>query len=152
MQVDLNLLPYQSDLRLSVNRSTTYVWDPIRRKNIVVLPEEMVRQLLVRYLLTELAYPKNRLRVEVGIRVNGMQRRCDVVVYDTAVRPWMLIEVKSPKVPVNDRVFEQAVAYNMQMKVAFLVVTNGIITFCAELDYGMHEYKYCSVFPTYPES
>ena len=67
MQVDSNLLPYQSDLRLSVNRSTTYVWDPIRRKNIVVLPEEMVRQLLVRYLLTELAYPKNRLRVEVLI-------------------------------------------------------------------------------------
>jgi hypothetical protein len=145
-----DLLQFQNRLRLSKKDDTTYVYDPIRRKDIVLLPEELVRQLVLLHLLEKKRYPANRIRVEIGIELNGLKKRCDIVVFNQGVQPWLLIECKSPKVPVDQKVFEQAAAYNLQLLAPFLVVTNGLATYCAQLNFEQKSFEYLPDFPDFP--
>ncbi len=148
--LELDLLQYQPKLRLSLENGTQYVYDPIRRKDLVLQPEEWVRQLILQYLLEDLGYPTHRIRVEIGIEYNGLKKRCDIVVYDTNIQPWLLIECKSPKVPVDQKVFEQAARYNLQLKAPFMVVTNGLATYCAQLDFEQSSFAHLAAFPSFP--
>lgn len=102
------------------------------------------------YLLEEKKYPAHRIRSEVGIEVNGLRRRCDVVVFDAAVKPWLLVECKSPKVALDQRVFEQAARYNLRLRAPFLVVTNGLTTYCSTLDFEQERFEYLNAMPDYP--
>jgi hypothetical protein len=90
------------------------------------------------------------MRVEIGLTVNGMPRRSDVVVYDRGVQPWLVVECKSPKVALTQAVFEQAARYNMQFKAPFLCVTNGMATFCCALDFEQGTFRYLEDFPVFP--
>jgi hypothetical protein len=149
--LELDLLQYQPKLRLSQENGTPYVYDPIRRKDLVLQPEEWVRQLILLYLLEEQRYPANRIRVEIGIEFNGLKKRCDIVVFDAAIQPWLLIECKSPKVVVDQKVFEQAARYNLQLKAPFVSVTNGLATYCAQLNFEQSSFAYLSAFPFFPQ-
>ncbi len=147
MLLELDFLPFQGDLRLSQSEGKTVVFDPIRRKNIILTPEELLRQLVLQYLLQVKKYPTNRIRVEIGIEVNGRLQRCDLVVFDAAIKPWLLIECKSPKIALKQHTFEQAGRYNMQLKAPYLAITNGVATFCANVDFEKQFFTYLSDFP-----
>lgn len=149
LRLDLDLLQFQSRLRFSKNEDTNYVFDPIRRKDIVLQPEELVRQLILMHLLEVKKYPANRVRVEIGIELNGLKKRCDIVVFDAAVQPWLLVECKSPKVALSTATFEQAARYNLQLRAPFLVATNGLTTFCAQLDFEKSAFEYLPDFPDF---
>lgn len=149
MLLQFDFLQFQTKLRLSKARGKNYVFDPIRRKDIVLTPEELLRQLVLQYLLEVKNYPAHRVRIEVGIRLNGLLKRCDIVVYDTEVRPWLLIECKSPKVPLTQATFEQAARYNLQIKAPFLAVTNGLATFCCALDFEAQGFEYLNDLPDF---
>lgn len=125
------------------------MFDPIRRKEVALTPEELMRQLMLLYLLEEKKYPAHRIRSEVGIRLNGLIRRCDLVVYDTEVKPWLLVECKSPKVAINQRTFEQAARYNLRLRAPYMVVTNGLVTYCAALDFEQERFEYLEALPEY---
>lgn len=150
MLLELDLLQFQPRLRLSKSGESAFVFDPIRRKEVTLTPEELLRQLVLLYLLEEKKYPAHRIRSEVGIQVNGLSRRCDLVVYDAAVNPWLLVECKSPKVPVNQNTFEQAARYNLRLRAPFMVVTNGLASYCATLDFEEERFEYLGVLPEYP--
>ena len=150
MLLQLDFLQFQPKLRLSKSGEKTFVFDPIRRKDMVLTPEELLRQLVLTYLLEIKSYPANRIRVEVGFTLNGLQKRSDIVVFDAAVKPWLLVECKSPKVPLTQATFEQAARYNLELRAPFLAVTNGLATFCCALDFEQQSIEYLADFPLLP--
>lgn len=149
MLLQLDFLQFQPKLRLTSSGGKSFVFDPIRRKDIILTPEELLRQLVVLYLLEDCRYPANRIRVEAGFTLNGQQRRCDIIVFDEAIKPWLLIECKSPKVPLTQSTFEQAARYNMQWRAPYLAVTNGLSTFCCVLDFEKQDFAYLPKLPDF---
>lgn len=101
------------------------VFDPVRRRWVALTPEEWVRQQVICYLHNQRDYPLELMQVEGQISVNGLVRRCDVVVYDRTVRPVMIVECKQPDVAISQRVADQACRYNMTLKVPYIFLTNG---------------------------
>lgn len=150
MLLQLDLLQYQPRLRLTKSEEAAFVFDPIRKKEVALTPEELLRQLVLLYLLEEKKYPSHRIRSEVGIKVNGLSRRCDLVVYDAALQPWLLVECKSPKVALTQATFEQAARYNLMLRAPFLTVTNGLATYCSALDFEQESFVYLEGLPEYP--
>ena len=149
MQLELDLLQFQPKLRFTKAGELTYVYDPIRKKDIVLTPEELMRQLLLLYLLEEKKYPAHRIRCEIGIEVNGLKKRVDIVVFDANIKPWMIVECKSPKVALTQAVFEQAARYNMRLQAPYLVTTNGLVTYCCALDFEQASFEYLQELPDF---
>ncbi len=147
--LQLDFLQFQPKLRLFRSGEKTFVFDPIRRRELVLTPEELLRQLVLLYLLEAKNYPANRIRVESGFTLNGLRKRSDIVVFDPRLKPWLLVECKSPKVPVTQSTFEQAARYNLQWQAPFLAVTNGIGTFCCKLDFATQGFEYLGDLPEY---
>ena len=124
------------------------VFDPIRKKYYVWQPEEMVRQLLVQYLIQEVGYKKNRIHLERGIKVNGQAKRCDIIIYDEDTQPYLLIECKAPNISLDQKVLDQIAIYNLVFQVPFLLVSNGIQSFCCQMDYEHKSYSFLEKLPT----
>ena len=110
------------------------IHDPIRRKYLVQTPEETVRQLTVQYLIEEKGYPQNRISVEKALKVNELTKRFDILVFERAMKPFLLVECKAPNIPISQDTFRQIAIYNMPLSVRFLMVTNGNDTYCCEMD------------------
>lgn len=151
MLLQLDFLQFQPKLRLSRSGDKTFVFDPIRQKDVALLPEELLRQLVLLYLLEIKNYPPNRIRVEAGFTLNGLQKRSDIIVFDADIKPWLLVECKSPKVPLTQATFEQAARYNLQWQAPFLAVTNGLATFCCALDFERQGFEYLGNLPDFSE-
>lgn len=147
MNIQLNLLDYQSELKIKKEASKRYLFDPIRKTYLVLTPEEMVRQLLIQYLLAERNISKNRLALERALKVNKMTRRWDLMVYAQDMTPWLLVECKAPEVKITQSVFEQISAYNLTLRVPFLLVTNGMDTYCCEMDYEGETFRFLTAIP-----
>lgn len=145
--IELNLTAWEKQLRLKRDAGVSYLLDPIRNKWLVLQPEEIVRQLMVQYLIHDRLYNKNRIRLEQGLTVNGLSKRCDILIYDNTIKPYLLVECKSPKVPITQAVFEQIANYNLPLQVNYLVVTNGPATFCCEMDYEAHSFHFLPAIP-----
>lgn len=150
MLISLDFLQFQSELRLRVDADQKRVFDPIRKKHLVLTPEELLRQLALQYLLKGKSYPASRIRTEIGIQVNGMPRRCDILVFDAKLKPWLLVECKSPKVALSQAVLEQAARYNLSLGVPFLCITNGLQTCCCTLNTEAGTFGFLEDFPAYP--
>lgn len=99
------------------------VFDPVRRRWVALTPEEWVRQNTILRLCRS-GYPIEVMQVEGAITVNGMTRRCDIVVYDDG-RPWMIVECKKGEIPLTQKVCDQACRYNTVLRVPYLLLTNG---------------------------
>lgn len=147
--LQLDFLQFEPSLRITKDSSSAWVFDPIRRKRVVLTPEELLRQLVLRYLLETKKYPANRMRVEIGLTLNERPKRCDLVVFDVALQPWLIVECKSPKVPLTQATFEQAARYNLQLRAPFLAVTNGLATFSCALDFEQADFRFLDDFPEY---
>ncbi len=148
--IDLKLMDYKEHIRLKREGNIRNIWDPIRKKWLVLQPEELVRQLLLQYLLKKMAYNANRVRMEKGLQVNALDKRCDLLVFDDRIRPWLLAECKAPHVPVGQEVFEQIAWYNTALEVPYLLVTNGIDTYCCAIDYEKRSYTFLQEIPEAP--
>ncbi|MFN7117006.1 MAG: type I restriction enzyme HsdR N-terminal domain-containing protein [Saprospiraceae bacterium] len=145
--IALNLLTYQSALQVKKQAAQTLIFDGIRRKWLVLQPEELVRQLLVHYLLTEKKYPKNRFALERGLKINELGKRYDVLIYDCDLKPFLLAECKAPQITLNDDTFRQIANYNMPLQVQYLLVTNGIQTYCCRMNYELESYEFVNEIP-----
>jgi hypothetical protein len=150
-KLDLGLSEYSEQLKLKTVADKRYLWGAIRSKWLVLQPEEMVRQLLLLYLQGR-GVSKNRIAVERGLLVNGLQKRCDILVYDPEMNPWLLIECKAPQVRLTQDAFRQIAAYNLPLRVPYLLVCNGPDAYCCRLDWEAEEYAFLTELPTYPAS
>jgi hypothetical protein len=129
--VELNLPSF--NCRLKNANGKVWIFDGIRKKYVVLTPEEWVRQHFIHYLATHLNYPKSLIRVEAGLNVNQMTRRSDIVVYSREGRPWMVVECKSPDIILDDATARQVSVYNKTLKASYVVVTNGLRHLCFEV-------------------
>jgi type I site-specific restriction endonuclease len=110
----------------------TYVFDPLRRREVALTPEEEVRQQVLYLLVEGLKVPAGLVAVEYSLKVNGMDRRADVVVFGKEGRPLMVVECKRPEVTLDQNVVDQALRYNNELNVRYIVITNGLKTFIFE--------------------
>jgi len=119
-------------LKLRQTGDKTTVFDPIRKKWLVLTPEEHVRQLVIPYLTEVMQYPASLLAVEKTIRVGNLSKRFDIVVYNRSHKPWMLVECKAPEVPVSEKTLYQLLSYQRTVQCSYWLLTNGRQTFCAD--------------------
>lgn len=107
--------------------------DPLRRRWLVLTPEEWVRQTFTIYLADTLGVPATMTANEVGIHLNGTLKRCDTVIYDRRLKPLAIVEYKAPHVAITRQVFEQILRYNIVLGVKYVIVSNGMRTLCASV-------------------
>lgn len=141
----LNLPSYVHKIKETDGK--TYIFDAIRKKYLVLTPEEWVRQHFINLLLNHYGYSKSLLRLEGGLSYNKLQKRTDIVVFDNEGKPFLLVECKAADVPINRAVIEQASRYNLTMRCPFLVVTNGINTFCFKINFETGKYEQLKDLP-----
>ncbi|PTL34307.1 hypothetical protein C7120_07175 [Prevotella sp. oral taxon 376] len=146
--IRLNLPDFQ--IKLSGTTEKPAIWDVLRRRYVALTPEEWVRQHFVHYLIEHRGYPSSLLANEVNLQVgNGKKLRADTVLYDTRLHPRMIIEYKAPDIPLTQKAFEQVGAYNLLLHVDYLVVSNGMQSYCCKMDYDHQEYLYLEEIPDY---
>lgn len=142
----LHLPPYPFRIRLSTGQEE--IFDEVRKKWLVLTPEEWVRQHTVMWLHHGLGFPKGLIGIEQGLRVNGMLRRTDVVGFNPAGTPHLLVECKAPDIPIDQAVFDQAVNYHRTLDVRFIALTNGLRhVICAPTPEG---YTFFEDWPAFP--
>jgi type I site-specific restriction endonuclease len=126
------------------------VFDPIRKKFVKLTPEEGVRQHVIRTLTGCYGYPETHLAVEYGFKYNKRQYRADVVVFNRALKPALLIECKAPSVNLTMEVIDQVVRYNYVLDVPWILITNGDLFYlCRRDDSG--DYLQQSRMPSFDE-
>ena len=118
------------DFKVKKTEGKVWIFDNIRKKFVVLTPEEWVRQHFVSYLIQDQMYPRSLFRIEGGLNYNQMQKRSDILIYDRKGKPWMLIECKSPAIKLTQKAFNQVAIYNMTIGAKYIAVTNGMIHFC----------------------
>lgn len=123
------------------------IFDAVRGKWLQLTPEEFVRQRFVEWLVKEGGYSVYRLGNEIGLTVNRRRRRCDTVVFNADRTPLMVVEYKAPQVRITQKVFDQIVRYNSVLNARYLVVSNGVETYCCEMDYINSSYRYLGALP-----
>jgi len=138
--MQLNFPPV--DLKYKQEGEKKWIWDIIRKKYIVVGPEEIVRQHLIHFLIQHRGYPQGLLQVEKQLKWKEHRRRTDLVVYDKKGNPILIVECKAPKVNITQEVFEQISRYNMVLGVKHLIVTNGLCHFFCTIDLNTKQVSY----------
>ncbi|MCQ2959145.1 MAG: type I restriction enzyme HsdR N-terminal domain-containing protein [Bacteroidales bacterium] len=144
---ELNLPP--CEFRLKKEKDLPCIFDEIRKKYVKLTPEEWVRQHVVHFLLKQKKYPASLMGVEVGMEIQKMQRRADIVCYDSSANVRLVVECKAPEVKITQAVFEQIAQYNILLKSKYLLVTNGLEHFVCEIDAENKTYKFLDDIPEY---
>ena len=116
------------------------IWDPLRKKEVALTPEERVRQWCIEGLSKNMGVPIHLMMSEVGFCLGGKQFRADVVVYDRKAQPLAVVECKRPEVELTAEVLDQALRYNMVLNVKYIIITNGTKTFIAKRQEGRFEF------------
>jgi type I site-specific restriction-modification system R (restriction) subunit len=147
--IRLNLPPCA--VSLTKKNGKQLIFDPLRRRHVALTPEEWVRQHFVNYLITEKNYPKERIANEVCINVNNTSKRCDTIVYDNFLNPLVIIEYKAPSVPINNEVFNQTARYNFALRVQYIIVSNGLVHYCCNLNYDEMKFVFLKDIPFFNE-
>lgn len=127
----------------------TYIHCLIRNKKMVLQPEEVVRQLVLKVLINDLAYPKSMIQVEKMIVVNNLRKRFDIIIYNKDLTPFMLIECKNMKVALTQETYDQVATYNIATKTEYLCITNGKETRLCSIDFRNKSYQELDSFPSY---
>lgn len=160
--IDLDLLSYADQLSFKTAKGKRYIFDPLRKKWLVSQPEETVRQLLIQFLLIEKGYRKSHIVVERLIKFNKMTRRCDILVFDLAQQPFLLVECKAPYIAFSKDAYWQSSWYNLgiwenestwhhlPLKVKYHLITNGEQTYCASIDYENRDFTFLDTVPEFP--
>lgn len=146
MQV-LNFTAY--DFRFKNTENKVYIFDVVRKKFVVLQPEEWVRQHVVHYLIFEKNYPLSLINVEKQLQVNNLKRRYDVVVFQPNGSIRILIECKAPEISITQVTFDQIAQYNMQLQSDYLMVTNGLQHFYCEIDHRQEKYTFLEHIPDF---
>jgi len=145
----LELPPYP--FKITDHDGQLTLFDVIRKKNIVLTPEEWVRQHFVQYLILQKKYPKSLIKLEGGHKLHGQAKRSDIIVYNTTGEKILLVECKAPSVAIDQHVFDQVARYNMVHKVRLVAVTNGLQHYFCRVNFDDNSYRFVVELPAYGE-
>lgn len=143
----LNFPAYSFRFKNSENKVA--VFDEIRKKFVILTPEEWVRQHVVQFLLQHKNYPKSYINVEKSIKINGLTKRYDIVVFRPDGSLFLLIECKAPEVPISQNTFDQIARYNMVLESQYLMVTNGLNHYFCQMDFEKEHYQFLRELPDF---
>lgn len=142
----LNLPPLQA--RLQESDGKIWIFDVIRKKFVVLTPEEWVRQHFINFLVTE-NYPRSLFKIEGGLSVNELRKRSDIVVFNREGKAWMLVECKNPLISINQSTLDQVGNYNITMQAKYVVVTNGMQHYYFETSWSEKTVKRLAELPVF---
>ena len=145
----LNFPVYSFRFKNSENKVA--IFDEIRKKFIILTPEEWVRQHVVKFLIEEKKYPKSYINVEKLIKVNGLNKRYDVVIFQPNGALSLLVECKAPEIKITQTTFDQIARYNMTLKADYLMVTNGLNHYFCKMDFENEKYTFLEELPLYTQ-
>lgn len=147
--MELNLPSF--DIRLQRDDEGVKIFDRLRKKFIILTPEEWVRQHFVNYLINHKGFPESLMANEIGITLNGTRRRCDTVVFDKHGSPMVIVEYKASSIVISQSTFDQIVRYNMVLHARYLIVSNGMNHYCCRIDYNNMSYDFLKEVPDYSD-
>lgn len=147
--VQLNLPSYP--FRIKKVEETTFIFDEIRKKYLVLTPEEWVRQHLVKFLILEKQYPKSLIKLEGGLKLNALQKRTDIVLYNSSGEKILMVECKAPSVIIDQKTFDQIARYNMVHKIRLIAVSNGMQHYICRINFTEGTYQFLEEIPVYSD-
>jgi len=144
---NLNFPTYSFRLKNSENK--THIFDVVRKKFVVLQPEEWVRQHCIQYLIQEKNYPISLINVEKVVLINGLKKRYDIAVFDSNGSLVLVVECKAPKVKISQTTFDQIARYNLTLKAHYLMVTNGLNHYFCTMNYNNESFEFLETLPDY---
>ncbi len=126
------------------------IFDSLRKKFLVLTPEEWVRQHMIWFLINQFRYPRSLFALEKGLIYNTMSKRFDILVFDSEGSPFLLIECKAPEVKLNQSTLEQVAVYNTQIKAPYIGISNGLQHVFLSYDGKAQQYRQLSSIPYFP--
>ncbi len=145
----LNLPPYP--FQITERNKQFFLFDEIRKKTLLITPEEWVRQHFIQYLMLQKKYPKSLIQLEGSLKLNGQSKRSDILIFNSQGEKILLVECKAPSVKITQTVFDQIARYNIVHRVPLLAVTNGLEHFYCKIDFEQEKYFFVDKLPDYEE-
>ena len=139
----------QVKFRIKSKENKQFIFDIIRKKFMVLTPEEWVRQHVIHFLINVKEIPKSIIAVEKQLTINTLIKRFDILVFNTKGFPQIIIECKSPSVKITQKTFDQIARYNLKLNAEYLMVTNGLQHYFCKLDHENKQYKFLEDLPNY---
>lgn len=143
----LNLPNYP--FRLKREGGALFIFDELRKKFLVLTPEEWVRQHVVQFLIREKQFPRTLIKLEGGLKLNTLQKRTDLVIFDRMGQSLVIVECKAPHVKITQDVFDQIARYNMIHKAEWLMVSNGLNHYCCRINFEQNTYSFVPELPDF---
>ena len=143
----LNLPNYP--FKLKKNEKHILIFDELRKKNVVLTPEEWVRQHFVQFLIQEKRYPVSLIALEKELIINNLKKRTDILIFSPNGLPDIIVECKAPKIKITQTTFDQIARYNLKLNANFLIVTNGLQHYYCKLDVKNKSYIFLQDIPSY---
>ncbi len=143
----LNLPSYSFKIKSKENK--LYIFDTLRKKNVVLTPEEWVRQNFIQYLVLEKKYPKSLIGIEKQLKINNLIKRTDILIFDNTGKSNIIVECKAPSVKITQVTFDQIARYNLSLNANYLIVTNGLQHYYCKMDHKLKKYNFLSDIPDY---
>ena len=137
--------------RLKSSENKRLIFDEIRKKFVVLQPEEWVRQHCLQYLIQVKLYPKSLMNVEKELRINNLQKRYDIVVFNPDGSIHLIVECKAANIKINQDTFDQIARYNLALNATYLMITNGINHYYCSMDFEAEAYLFLNDIPEYKE-
>ncbi len=148
--VKLNLPNYSFKIKNRENK--LYIFDIIRKKNVVLTPEEWVRQHFIHYLIEEKNYPKSLIAIEKQLKINNLIKRTDILIFNNLGLPSIIVECKAPHINISQDTFDQIAKYNLKLQADYLIVTNGLQHFYCMMDHDKMQYNFLKTIPEYSKN
>ena len=145
----LNLPQYTFRIKEKLDKKL--IFDDFRRRWVALSPEEWVRQNFVRYLTEEKHFPASLVAIERSLRMNQRDFRTDIVLFSKSGNPLVVVECKAPQVKITQMVFDQIARYNLDLRVNYLIVTNGLMHYCCRFDQSQLSYAFLPEIPDFKD-
>ena len=143
----LNLPAYPS--KITKKKDKLFIFDELRKKDLVLTPEEWVRQHWINYLHVYKNYPKSLMQIEGGLKLNSLQKRSDLLIYNNLGEKILLAEFKAPSVKITEKAFHQVANYNSIHKIPLLLVSNGLQHHYCSIDFETNSFEFLADLPAY---
>jgi len=143
----LNLPSYQFKIKSSENKQL--ILDTVRKKYIVLTPEEWVRQNFVQYLIKEKNYPASMIAIEKQLTVNNLKKRFDILIFNSDGSSKIIVECKAPTIKITQDTFDQIARYNLTLNAEYLMVTNGLNHYYCKMNFEEERYDFLKDIPNY---
>ncbi|QHS62365.1 type I restriction enzyme HsdR N-terminal domain-containing protein [Chitinophaga agri] len=137
------------DFKIVKENDKTLIFDRYRKRYVILTPEEWVRQNFLGYLVKTLGYPQSLIGVEKEIYLGELKKRCDIIVYNRSMQPWMIVECKEMDIPLTEATLAQILRYHMVLPATYLVITNGVNTYCCRHETSEQDWQFMSRLPTH---